>query len=135
MRKTLPLLTLLSLLLFASSAMSGIITEPLLEKLEETEDNEHIRVYVVMEQQADVHYLMELVRGKQLKERRQLVIQHLKELRDNSQGEILSYLKTMEAQGKIERLRSLWLTNMVCFSGEKKIIEAVSRLPGVAHID
>ncbi len=121
--------------LFSTSALCEVVTQPLLEKMEETGADEFIRVNVIMKEQANPLFLMNLVRGEKISERRTIVINYLKEIRDRSQQRILSYLKVMENKGKAERIRSLWLGNAVCFKATKDVIEEIAEYTGVKSID
>ena len=135
MKGFIPLLVVLSLFLFSSFAICEVITQPLIEIIEETETDELIPVNVIMKEQPDPQYLMNLVKGKIIYERREIVIDYLKEMRDRSQKRILSYLETMKEEGKVERIRSLWLGNAVCFKVTKEVIKEVAQFPGVKSID
>ncbi|MCK4235020.1 S8 family serine peptidase [candidate division WOR-3 bacterium] len=123
------------LFLFYSFAFSGVITRQLSEKMEEIGNNELIPVNVIMKEQADMVYLMNLVKGKEVTERREIVINYLKKIRDISQKRILLYLESMEEEGKVEQVRSLWLGNAVCFEAHNDVIEEIAKLPDIRSID
>jgi len=135
MKSFFPIFVVLFLFLFSSLAFSEVITQPLVEKMEETGVDELIPINVVMKEQADPFYLMNLVKGKEISERRRIVIDYLKQVRDGSQKRVLSYLKEQEERGEVERIRSLWLGNMVCFKATEDVIKEVAKFPGVKSID
>ncbi|GAH65712.1 unnamed protein product, partial [marine sediment metagenome] len=56
--------------LFSTSALCEVVTQPLLEKMEDTGADEFIRVNVIMKEQANPLFLMNLVRGEEISERR-----------------------------------------------------------------
>jgi len=135
MKRFIPLFVVLFLFFFSSFAICEVITQPLIEIMEETETDELIPVNVIMKQQPDPQYLMNLVKDKIISERRGIVIDYLKEMRDRSQERILSYLNIMEGEETVERIRSLWLGNAVCFKATKEVIIEVAQFPGVKSID
>ncbi len=118
-----------------SLAFSDVVTQPLIEKMVRAQTNEFIRVNAIMKEQPDYHSLLCLVDDLKPSERRQIVIEHLKEIKAKSQGRVLSYLNSMKENGKVGRIRSLWLGNALCFEATRDVIDMVATFSGVRAID
>ncbi len=135
MRKFLPLFVVLFVFVLSSIVLGSVITQPLLERMKETKEDVLIPVNVRMKEHAKLRNLLLLVKGRQPLERREIVIFHLKEIRDRTQAQIRAYLSLMEREGKVEEVRSLWIANIVCFKATKEVIEEVAQFSEIASID
>lgn len=96
---------------------------------------ELIPVYVIMKDQPDHKNLMNLVEGRCKADKRKIVINYLKEIRDRSQKRTISYLEIMKEEGKVERIRSLWLGNTIYLKATNEVINEIAKFPEVGSID
>jgi serine protease AprX len=128
---TWPLLIVLLLSALASADL-GTITPQLAEKMDRSDPDEVIQIYIIMKQQVDLSELRTTAKGMDKKQRRQLVVDRLTEQAQESQKGVLDVLEKAQDQGRAERIRSIPLGNTVACRATKKVIE---RLIGVSGID
>ncbi|MCK4271716.1 S8 family serine peptidase [bacterium] len=114
---------------------ADVVTPRLAERMAQAGSDQLIRVNIIMQRQADVAQLRAATKGLSKAQKRQLVIDRLSELATESQSGLLSLLEKAQAQGKVERLGSLWLGNTVCCSATKQIIDQVAAMSGIRSID
>jgi hypothetical protein len=123
-------------LLGASWVQAGeVITPQLADRMAQAESDELIRVYIVMERQADLTQLRAVTKGMNKAQKRQLVIDRLSELAEEDQAELLILLEREQAQGKVDEIRSLWLGNTICCKATREIIQRVATMRGVRTIN
>jgi hypothetical protein len=124
-----------TLIFFVSEGISEIITPRLKTLMKEKDTGDLIRVNISMAEQIDPSQVNLLAAGKSVKERREIVIQELKRFTDDSQNDVLSYLREMEKAGEVKDLRSLWINNMITGKMTKGVIHLISKMDGVREID
>jgi subtilisin family serine protease len=112
-----------------------VMAPQLADRMAQAEPDELIRIYIIMERQADLAQLMALTKGLNKAERRQLVINRLREVAIEDQAEVLDLLERGQAQGKAARIRPLWLGNTVCCLATSEIIGQVATLRGIGYIN
>lgn len=124
------------LLLGASWAQAGeVITPQLADRMAQAGPDELIRIYIVMERQADLTQLRATTKGLSKDHRRRMVIGHLSELAQEDQAEILSLLEREQAWGKVDEIRPLWLGNTICCKTTKEVIQRVTTMRGIRTIN
>jgi len=90
--------------------------------------NQKFAVSFTMKAQADPLVLDPNIPNLPKPERRARVAQVLQDYASGSQQDLLSYLKTQAAAGKVDGLNSLWLVNEVaCFATRDIILNTLSR--------
>ena len=93
------------------------ITPQLSEELSRTSLESFIRINIVMKEQINSDILYSNVQSLSKANRRQFVINELKYFAQNTQGDILNQLSTLENTGQVKDVTSLWITNVInCFS-------------------
>lgn len=137
MNRRMRLMVFFCMLLFGASwAQAGeIITPQLSGRMAQARPDELIRIYVVMERQADLAQLRAAIKGLSKDQRRQMVIDRLSEVSQEAQVELLTLLEKEQAQGKVARIRPLRLGNMVACKATKEIIQRVAALKGINYIN
>lgn len=125
----------MSMVAVVGMLLCGIMSEPLAERIEGGEGGVLISVSVILEEQATTYDLLHVANGAPMPERRKLIINYLKRIRDRSQRDVLSLLNVLKEQGGVEHVRSLWLVNAVCFDGTPDAIRRVAGLPGILRMN
>ena len=115
------------LLLIVICVLSGkaqtIIEPSLLDEMKRCSDNEKIEVFVLMKSQynrAELNHRAEYFATRA--ERREFVVNELKNFAEASQCELKMVLGDMEKQGLVSSPRSLWTANALYFSATKQVI-------------
>ena len=125
MKKT---FTLLLLALYCICGYAQTIAPALLEEMGQRRDNEKIRVFVIMRQQYDQQQLNR--RAAQFvtrAERRDFVVNELKQFAEVSQYDIRQSLDEMERNGMVTEPRIIWMANALYFSATKQAIYDLAR--------
>ena len=111
------------------------ITPQLSEELSRTSLESFIRINIVMKEQINSDILYSNVQSLSKANRRQFVINELKYFAQNTQGDILNQLSTLENTGQVKDVTSLWITNVInCFS-TPEAIKTLSSRSDVTRID
>ncbi|MCX6640278.1 MAG: S8 family serine peptidase [bacterium] len=131
MRKLALMLLILSL---AGSAWATTFTPELVTKLNTSSDNELIRVLITMDQQADFNWMVATTAQMSKMERRQFVVNHLNQLAEISQIDVMAYLKNYEASGKVEHMLSVSLVNIIQGLATPEVIRGLMNFPEVAEV-
>jgi subtilisin family serine protease len=135
-RQTLFVVLLSTLLLGICWAHAAeVITPQLADRMAQAEADELIRIYIIMERQADLTEIEAAAKGLDKDQRRQLVIDRLSALAEEDQAAVLSLLESAQAEGKAKRIRSLWLGNTVCCEATKEIIQRLAAVEGIDYIN
>ena len=101
--------------LLANDIQSGQtpITPQLSEELSRTSLESFIRINIVMKEQINSDILYSNVQSLSKANRRQFVINELKYFAQNTQGDVLNQLSTLENTGQVKDVTSLWITNVI----------------------
>jgi len=115
------------LLLIVICVLSGkaqtIIEPSLLDEMKRCSDNEKIEVFVLMKSQYNHTKLNRRAEYFATRaERREFVVNELKNFAEASQCELKMVLGDMEKQGLVSSPRSLWTANALYFSATKQVI-------------
>ncbi|MFH1861660.1 MAG: S8 family serine peptidase, partial [bacterium] len=132
MRKLMLLLLALSLM---SSAGATSFTPELVEKLATSTDNELIQIMIVMEDQADFDWMVATTAGMNKLERRQFVVNHLNQIAEASQTDVLAYLDSFEASGKVQDALSVSIANIIGGLATREVIQGLMNYPEIAVVD
>ncbi len=111
---------------------AGVLSPDLEEAMKNTQGP--LPVYAVLVEQVDPQSLIAETRHLSKQEARRHVIQVLKTVARESQRELLQYLHAQEQQGKVHRIRPLWIANVVAFQATPEVIRAVAQRPEVAYV-
>jgi serine protease AprX len=111
------------------------ITPQLSEELSRTNSESFIRINIVMKEQIDSDILYSNVQGLSKANRRQFVINELKYFAQNTQGDILNQLSTLENTGQVKDVTSLWITNVINCYATPEAIKTLSSRSDVHRID
>jgi subtilisin family serine protease len=116
----------------AAQAAQWGISPDLQTVLDRTAADEHVPVVIVMAEQADVDALLPIVRSMDREQRRVFARNELVRLAESTQARILDRLET--AQGKAEKIRSLWLGNGIAAQITPDLIAEFAAYPEVRTI-
>jgi len=120
---------------WASAAGGGVITPQLAQKMDASDPDELIRIYIIMKRQVDRAELEGSAKSLDKALRRQLVIDRLIEVAEETQAGVLSLLEKEKANGKVDRIRTIWLGNTIACKATKEVIQQVSTMPDVNYIN
>ena len=131
----LPLCTLI-LSLAVAPAQAAILHDGLAAQLEVMDDDDLISVIIIMEHQAPVAELNELLKEERatLKARHEEVITALKDA-SNSQAGLLSELSQRQALGDVAGYTSYWISNLVVAEVTKAYVYALTARSDIAQIE
>ena len=121
MKKIILILCFLSLYIVESAA----IEPSLLREMERTDANDHIKICILLSDQADpVGLTREAAQFGTKHERRQFVIESMKQRAEASQADLLFLLEEMERNGMVEDIRPFWIANVVsCMANKTSILD------------
>jgi serine protease AprX len=123
------------LLLTAISSWGANLTPRLQEKMTNTPLSRLIPVRIIMSEQADPQALQAKVAALNGDARRQAVISTLEAMARDSQGELLSTLRTLQKEGDARRIRSLWIVNCAACDLTPRGIKRIAGIDGIDRID
>ncbi len=125
------------MLVLAIGFLNARMTEDLKKVVLTAGPDELISVNLVLKEQLDGKTLMRESKNisKDKKVRREYVITRLKEFASQTQKPILNALKSLENQGKVKNIRSLWIANVISFEATPSAIEQINKLPGIRSLD
>jgi len=129
-----PLLIVFLLGVCASAAGGGVITPQLAQKMDSSNLDELIPIYIIMGYQADSHELMRAAKGLERAERRQMVAERLEQIARREQAGVLAILEEARIQGRAERIRSIPLGNTVACKAARSIIDLLAVTTGIDYI-
>jgi len=137
MRSAKALICLAVIFFTAGLAQTGQIDS----KLRDTIMAEHNRnrfygVIAVMTEQADIQTLDRLLinSNSNLNDRHHQVITALRDMANQTQPPILSYLRYWESAGYIRHTKNLWIANMIAFEGKASAIWALATFSSIDKI-
>ena len=105
-----------------------IIDPDLLEEMRNRNDNEKVKINILMQEQSDSHALrLEASRLDTKQERRDFVIGALKRQASTTQSDVLTLLRTMEQDGIVEEIRPLWIVNSISCMANKAAIARLAQ--------
>ena len=115
--------------LYLTGMASSVIDPDLQYEMAQRDDNEKIKVNMLLTEQSDATALLreaEFYSNKQ--EQRQFVIETLKQQAEASQAELLKNLEEMERNGMVEDVQTFWLVNCVsCLANKAAINDLAQR--------
>ncbi len=122
---------LLILAVTAGFSAAGTLHPELTAKLAISHSDELIPIMVTMQEQADYQDLMRVTEGWSKQARREYVIQYLQDIAQTSQRDVLSFLESRQAMGKVQRLQSVFIVNLVHCKATPDVIRDLDRFPEV----
>ena len=115
--------------LHLSGMASSVIDPDLQYEMAQRDDDEKIKVNILLTEQSDATTLLreaEFHSNKQ--EQRQFVVETLKQQAEASQAELLKNLEEMERNGMVEDVQTFWLVNCVsCLANKAAINDLAQR--------
>lgn len=112
------------------------LTGPMQEILEERDQNEFIRVNILLKDQYDSGELyMQSRTQKDRHSKRQFVVSVLQDHAARSQTKLLSLLEERRTEGRVQLIRPVWLTNMINATLQLKVVEELRHHPDILLID
>ena len=123
---------LVAAVLMWTGLRAGVLTPDLETVLSRSQGP--VPVYAVLAEQVDPQSLMAETRSLPKPQARQHVIRVLKTVAQESQRDLLRFLKAAEQEGKVRHIHSLWITNVVAFEATPEVVRAVAQRPEVARV-
>jgi len=128
-------------LLFSLSGFNSLLAQPeitpsLLEAVTEKSATDFISVNIRLTEQYDHNELMQNSQMlKSTADRRSYVVDELKYFSQTSQASLLELLKSLEVQGKVKQIKSLWIGNLVNCLALPEVVEVLSTRSDLARLD
>ena len=126
--------TFLLVLLVPGLATAAFISEELQERLEAMQEGDRIPVNVVLKAQATASQLEALKYGLDKDSARTVVSDYLKELARSEQMVLLAYLEEMQQEGRVSRVKPLWIANCISIVATDDVIRKCATFPEVDHV-
>jgi subtilisin family serine protease len=129
----------LSLLMLALASTALAVTQPTitpdLEKaLQQAGPNELLNVFAVCKGTPDYEALGQATSYLPFEERRDAVVAELRKFTQERQSHLLSFLESQEKLGKAQRVRSLWINNVIAVKATKDVVLKLAQMPGIEYI-
>jgi serine protease AprX len=118
-----------------SETYPGGLRPPLDRVLEAAAPDERIPVSIVLREQVERERIALVSAGLKPDERRRAVTDLLKSTARASQGPLLGRLSRLRQEGKVSRIRPLWIGNVVGVDATPDVIRLIARRPEVAWIN
>jgi len=129
------LFLLMSGLCWGKTQENSLFTPQLQEKLDSASDHEFIRINIRLKNQFDSDELMRQTQFLTKEEKRDVVVNELRNFSRTSQSAILNQMNEMNRSLSIKNIRSLWITNVInCYAQKEAILELTER-DDIAQID
>ena len=94
-----------------------------------------IKINIILKMQSDATELIRMADAFSTKaERRDFVVNSLKNQAKDSQSDLLNYLNTLEINGVIEDIRPLWIVNSISCYAEESLIDEISQRDDVLAV-
>jgi len=133
--KRLLLFALVALCLSAYSQEIPKIDTELQEEMQFRDDNELIKINIILKAQYDQSELGSKAAIYRLKEdRRTFVVNELKRYSQETQQEIMSYLTNFERSNSVSEIKQFWIFNGISCNATKEVIEELSYLDDILII-
>ncbi|MCX6639344.1 MAG: S8 family peptidase [bacterium] len=116
------------------SAFATTFTPNLVDKLNSSSPSELIPVMVTMQQQAETDLMQSMTLGLDKRATRESVVGYLKDMAENTQGDIRSYLESLKNSGKVSHVYPLFIVNMISLKATPEIIRQLDNFPGIDNI-
>jgi subtilisin family serine protease len=119
---------------YCERVYNPILSEGLARDIESAGENELIGVYIVMKEQVALDYLLAVSETMPRKEKSKFVLRETNKLTDETQVDILNYLREMESVGKAARIHSIFVVNSITAKATKEVILELSRREDVGWL-
>ena len=119
--------------LFAGT--DNVITQDLMEKLQLTDNNDLIKINIVLEEQYDSYELYRATQSLSKIEKRQYVINELKTYSINKQADIIQELQEYNKSNTVDKINPLWISNVINCYAIPEVIQLLSLRDDVKSID
>ena len=128
------------LLLFSFSSLfsinNSLITEKLAKKIDTISENEIIEINIALKEQVDYQKLIHSSkRIENKRDRREFVINELKEFSYSTQEGILELLSLGKTKGNVKKVSPLWIANLINCKVTKEVISELSLRDDIRSID
>ncbi|MDQ3020538.1 MAG: S8 family peptidase [Bacteroidota bacterium] len=133
MKKTL-LILLLCFYSYSSYCDSPKIHSDLLQKMNETNDNSSIPIYIIFNEHLTLNDFSDISYETPRQERREIVIERLKTYADNYQKNVRDFLELKKSRAEIENYEVLWLTNSIVTSAPAEVIYEIADFENIKMI-
>lgn len=119
----------------AQGDATGKLRAPLAEVLEQSAPDALVPISVVLHEQVTSADKSRVRAGLARREARPAVLALLRETARASQGPLLTRLRALNAEGRVERIRPLWIGNVVGVDATPAIVREIAARPEVAWIN
>jgi len=125
----------LSFLNAQDNSGSSIITDDLMEQMNQKSEKDLIRVNIRLTEQYDINNIKNALLTMDKEDRRYFVINELKAFRDETQKDILNFIEAKMQFKQARLIHSLWITNTVTCFATKDVINELALRGDIDRID
>ena len=122
-------------LVLCTPAVAGELRPPLDEVLRASDPASLVPVSIVLNEQVDAPRLRLAAAGLSKREGRRAALELLKRTAAATQAPLLAHARRLEGQGRVARIRPLWIGNVVGLDATPDVIRELARRPEVAWIN
>lgn len=134
MKKMTHLILWITIFAFSTVSAGEIVHPELAQKLNQSKEDELVRILITMQEQADYNQLMIATAGLTKGETRKVVIGELKDLADRTQNRVLAHLQAQIQSGKVKDLHSVWIANILYCQAVPEVIISLQDFPEIAEV-
>ncbi|MCD4829580.1 MAG: S8 family serine peptidase [Candidatus Cloacimonetes bacterium] len=124
-----------SFILLVVTAIADPMTDDLRLALDTAGVDEFVRVNIRLSEQYDSQSLLHATRGMSRDDRRAFVIAELQAFSATEQAPLLQRLAEWETAGRVNRVRGMWLSNVICCEATPDVVRTLAVEPGIERID
>ncbi len=114
---------------------SSVITDALSEQMDQKSESDLIQINIRLSEQYNLNNIKSELAIMEKEEQRDFVINELQAFRDESQAEILQFIRIKNRDGKTELIHSLWITNTITCLATKDVINELAQRMDIDRID
>jgi len=131
-----PVVLIAALSLCAGTAFAGQIDPGLAEVLQGLQPDEQVKVILIMEEQFNTPELVADLGASEatLAERHEEVLWALQDAAEFTQAPVLDMLQTAASDGSIQRVRPMWIANMIALTIRAGLVPFLADMPGVREV-
>ena len=115
--------------------IGSIVTNDLVEKMNQNKNNELIRINIRMASQFDIQIIDNALSNLDREERKVFVANELKDFSERTQKGVLAYLNGKVQENKAQIIYSLWINNVVTCLASNEVISDLSHRNDIDRID
>ncbi len=124
-----------SLLIAQEKPIGSVVTNDLIQQMDQKTEGELIRINIRLKNQYDIQNLNDALASMDKTARRALVINELKTFSNQTQKDILKLIEARSEKNQAKLIYSLWINNVVTCEATRQVIYELSHRNDIDRID